>query len=199
MKVHWQLERKTQLWIYLDGEKWRTGDTAILGKKPDLPATSNCLNELEDVYTSLEYKGARNYVYRKLASRSFSSFELLTLLTNKFVSDLNCQKIIDELTQQGYLNDDEWAEAFIKSQTRKKNGPKAILRKLQSKGYNHPDSLLKDVSQPEIQKEAILKLLSSRYRSRDFSDHYERGKVVAALLRKGYDLDVILQSIFSLS
>jgi regulatory protein len=198
MQIHYELEKQIQLLIYVDGELWKTGDVAILGKRPDLPKQCDSLDQLEDWYSSLEYKGGKNYAYRRLASKSFCSSELSTLLAKKQVSEPTRQKIIQELVQKGYLNDEEWAEAFIKYQSHKKNGPKAIRQKLKAKGYDNPGPLLQTLCPPETQKEAILKLISTRYRSRDFSDKYERAKVIAALMRKGYDLDVILQS-FSLS
>lgn len=195
LNIQVQIEKRNGLAIYIDEELWRKGDAAILGKKPALPATCASMAELEALFTALEYQGAKRYAYKRLAMKSMPSFELNQLLTTKHVSEAVCCQIVDELKRQRYLNDDEWAEAYVKWQSQKKQGPKAILQKLHAKGYKNAGPLVATLSQPEHQKEAILKIITTRYRSRDLSDHYERSKVIAALMRKGFDLEQVLEAI----
>jgi regulatory protein len=195
IKIDYKIENRSCIAILIDGEFWRKGDITILGKKPDLPGQCNSIEELESLYKVLEYQGAKRYAYKRLALKSMPSYELANLLAKKHISESVCNTLIEELTRQGYLNDKDWAEAYVKYQSHKKYGPKAILHKLRAKGYKNSDHVIASVSAPDVQSDSILKIISTRYRSRDFSDPYEKNKVIAALVRKGYDLDIILKTI----
>lgn len=190
MKIEWKSERQNCLIIYVDGEKWREADPTILGKKPDLPCDCPSITALEKLFNALEYRGALHYAYKRIALKNYSTFELKTLLDKKQVSEVNCQKIVEELVSKGYLNDDEWVDGFIRHQKRKLNGPRAILYKLKEKGCQDA-SAMQSLFDPEMQQEALLKLLQKKYSQINYEDKYERGKVIAALMRKGFDLNSI--------
>jgi regulatory protein len=199
LKIYCEMnpENKDLVDIYVDDQQWRIADKTILGKKPELPTECMSLPELEKWYETLEYRGAKRYAYKRLSLRNTPSFELNNLLTSKLVSEKICQKVIQELVELGYVNDQDWAQAFIKHHSDKKKGPKAIAYKLKNKGYRADDvsSLLEDVNKPDVQKQTIIKLMETRYRSKDISDRQQRGKVIAALLRKGFDFEIILHTL----
>lgn len=186
-----------QLAIEVNGDLWREGHVSIIGSRPELPKICESLDELEEIFKTLEYRGAKRYSFRRLTAKSMSSYELLHLLEEKLVSSQTAQRLVEELKQQGYLNDAEWAESFVRQQTSLRKGPRVIAQKLKAKGFDveQTGDLLEKLQPEESQKEAIQKLLMTRYRSRDLNDRYERDKVVAALARRGFDIGLIISTI----
>lgn len=188
---------KKQLIVQVDDELWQQGHISILGSKPALPEECESLDDLEKIYQSLEYRGAKRLAYKRLSAKNMPSFELDRLLEEKYVSETNRHRIVTELQQLGYMNDAQWAESFVRQQANRKNGPRMISQKLKAKGYDSDATadLMEKMQPEELQKEAIKKLLTTRYRSRDLNDRYERDKVVAALARKGFSIQIILETI----
>ncbi len=199
MKVSWQLEDKTRgfIAIFIDDEFWRRGHRSILGSKPALPKDCQEIGDLQTIYTSLEYAGAKKYAYQRLSIKGYSTFEMKKLLADKLVSPEASERVLAELQQLGYINDREWVAAFVRSQTGKRMGPQRIKARLRQKGI--PADLIEQVieksADTEAQGEGIARLLATRYRSRNLSDYHERQKVIAALMRRGYDLDEILDAL----
>jgi regulatory protein len=195
VKITWLLEdrRRGILSIFLDGEIWKQAHRSILGYKPALPQECREESELHALYDALEYAGAKKYAYQRLALKGHSSFEMCKQLESRLVSKNTMDRLIAELQQLGYINDEEWVQAFIKHQISKRVGPQLIKAKLRQKGI--PSSHFEHFLENANQHEGIQKLLATRYRSRDLADYRERQKVVAALLRKGFNLDTILEAL----
>ncbi|MBA3816234.1 MAG: RecX family transcriptional regulator, partial [Parachlamydiaceae bacterium] len=62
------------------------------------------------------------------------------------------------------------------------------------KGMTSPfaEELLRESQTDEKQRAAIKQLLTTRYRSRNLKDFREKRKVVSSLIRRGFDLSLIL-------
>lgn len=179
------------LTIIVDGEPWRDIHSHIFGRKPALCAKS--LTELESQFPIFEYRGALGYTLKRLALKGQPSSELIKSLKERLVSDETIHRIITECQQQGYVNDRDWVESFIRRQMAKNLGSQAILMKLKAKGVS-PDltmDILSRLDNPELQKERIRHLLETRYRTKDLSDYNTRSKVISALSRKGFSFDDI--------
>lgn len=186
--------RKSTIVILWEGEPWRNVHTAIFGKKPSLPQNSSTLEEFEYEFSRLEYGLAKAYAYRRLASMSMLSSNLAKSMRTRYVSDEVIKRIIDELTSLGYLNDQEWTKSFVRVQAQKKMGPKAIVAKLAARGISPElfEEYLKDITAEKDQRTLICELLATKYRKRNISDFRERQKVVAALLRRGFEMREVL-------
>jgi regulatory protein len=184
---------KSTLTITWEGEPWRNVHTAIFGRKPIFPQCST-LDEFEQEFTKIEYKLAKAYAFRRLAAMSMLSTSLAKSLRTRFVSQDVTDRIINELVALGYLNDQEWTNRFVRVQTQKKMGFRGIAAKLASKGISAElfEEYTCDVSCEKDQRALIQELLANKYRSRNVSDFRERQKVVAALVRRGFEANEVL-------
>ena len=95
-KIHYAVTT-SRLGIYVDEELWREASPSILSRKPPLPKECSDLNELSKLFTALEYKGAKQYAYKRLARQNLSTADLLRLLSAKWVSHEISEQVIAEL------------------------------------------------------------------------------------------------------
>lgn len=139
-----------------------------------------------------DYTIAKRYALKRLSSQSLHSAQLRKILHEKQVSDDIINQIIVEFQRLGFLNDPEWIQSYIRGHS-KRHGPRSILAKLRLKGIarEEVEETLHSMSDSDTQKESILNLLKTRYKSRDLSDYKEKQKVIASLMRKGFDFDAI--------
>lgn len=194
MEIKWipKEGRRDILTLTVDEDSIRDVHTAILGRNPKIPSCA-CIDELETILNTLEYKGAKNYAIKRLSIKSQPTTEMDKALKERLVPENIREKIINEFTQFGYINDEEWIDGFIRVQLIKKMGPKAIYQKLKVKGI--PNELitqfLEKHSSSETQQAQIKQLLSTRYKSCDLTDYKQKQKVIASLLRKGFDFEAV--------
>lgn len=142
-----------------------------------------------------EYRLARQYALRRLSAQSLPAAVLSKSLRQRQVSEETIDKVISELCQQGYINDHEWTQAFVRGQLSRKRGPREIMRRLSAKGISteQADAALEAVGiNHEDQEKSISELLSTRYRNKNLKDFKERQKVVASLLRRGFDFEIVI-------
>jgi len=195
MEIHSQKKEGAYgiLSLYLDGSPWRDVHESIFGKKPKVPASCSTKEELEEQFQRIELSLAKQYVLKRLAMKSFFTGELISKLTECLISPQTISMIIRECKHLGYLNDETWLEGFINTCKARKLGPRAIAMKMKSKGVSQDliTHWIEKCVNPDEQQEAILKLLATRYRNRDLSNYKEKSKVIAALLRKGYEFSTI--------
>lgn len=196
MEVKWVPKegRRNILTLVVDGDPIRDVHVTIFGRYPKLPS-STTLEELETFIHSIEYKGAKNYAIKRLSLKNQPSTEMDKALKERLVSQNNRDKIIEEFSKLGYLNDEEWITGFVRSQTNKQIGPKTIYQKLKAKGL--PDEsiaqILENNTSPEKQLTQIHHLLKTKYKTRDITDYKQKQKVIASLIRKGFDFEQVRQ------
>lgn len=182
--------------IIVNGDPWREVHRVIFGRKQRLPETLSSLDELEEKCAEIEFGAAKRYAYWRLARWSQCSAELRSALEKYRVSEPTCQRILDHLTELGYINDSEYLQRFVNAERARGKGPAAIKAKLYRKGLGREeidDALANDAE--GSQAIAIAKLLATRYKRRDLKDRKERQKVVSSLARRGFSLDVILATL----
>jgi len=192
LKLQKSETRKGVLTLLIDEDPWRDLHTSIYGKRPTLPKSIS-LEDFQEQFTQYEFQRAKVYVYNRLAARSMHSRELEKMLKERLVSSECIGRLLDECRSMGYLNDREWVENAIRTEMSRKKGPKAILQKLRMKGIavEEIEAILSEMDSEEGQKERLRKLLETKYRNRDLEDYREREKVIGALVRKGYDFQII--------
>ncbi len=178
--------------VYLDDEPWIDFHTKIFGTAPLLPSCET-LEQFREMFIALEYTKAKKYAMDRLAMRSYPSAQLQKLLERNLISSNNIQKILLEFKKQGYLNDEEWIERFVKGQILRHNGPQMIIYKLMSKGISQKKAgeWIEKILNDDDAKKSIQHLLETKYKKRNLSDFKEKQKVIAALARKGFDLETI--------
>jgi regulatory protein len=188
---------KSILTVTWEGEPWRSIHISIFGKNPSLPKQNSTLEEFEKEFTKIEYRLAKAYAIKRLAAMSMPSSTLEQSLKKKLVSIDTIDKILRELESLGYLNDEEWIKSFVRVQLRKKRGPKAILAKLAAKGLpsetieEHAKQLVVEQDQTSV----IQDLLKTKYKHKNLSDYREKQKVLASLVRRGYDISDIIEAL----
>lgn len=110
----------------------------------------------------MQEEKVRNLVWRYLAYREVSSYELFSYLKRKGISSSQSQKIISELKEKGYINDEKYALSFI-SERKNRYGVLRIKRDLQKKGFprKEVEKYLKVVN-PLEEKEIALALAKKK-------------------------------------
>lgn len=175
--------------MLVDGDKWRDLHISVFGKKPRF---ENPIEPLDKWFYPIEFQKAKLYAYRKLAQQSLCSYTLEKMLKERRVSGHVIREVAAHLQEMGYLNDEEWIEGFVEG-LKKKFGARAIVQKCLAKGI--PEEAARPFLQDLGEKEAIEKLLQTKYCRRDLSNRKEREKVIASLMRKGFSFEAIRQSL----
>ena len=186
--------RPSVLTIFCDGSPWRDIHPSVFGRRPVFPQQCASLEEWHEQFTFIEYRQTKNYALRRLALQGMLSSALATSLKERLVSEKVIHQVIQELVSLGFINDQEWTASFVRSQTNRKVGPRAIAQKLANKGVRGErlEQALEKSWSVADQKTLILQLLNTRYSRRNLVDFKEKQKVVASLVRKGFDVSVIL-------
>ncbi len=190
-------ERKLLLTIVCEDEAWKEIHTSIFGRRPSLPKHCQSLVEFAEQFNALEYNLAKQYVIKRLSVQSLPSATLQRALKQRLVSESTIERVINDFQQWGYLNDSEWTKNFVRRQMDRKLGPRAIAYKLSCKGLpkEHVEGALKVSGDESQQQAAIAQLLKTRFRQRNLADFREKQKVIAALVRRGFDFSVILATL----
>ena len=188
ISLHYDERKKGVAYIIVDGDRWREVATSVFGKKPDLPKECSSFEELEEKFQALEYRCAMRYALTLLSKAMNPTKKLIQKLKTKGVSSSTAERVIERCQKNRYLDDMAWAEATVRNEMRKGNGPRRIIMKLITNGIEK--SLAEDVIEKEFSgaTETIQRLIATKYKSRDLSSYEGRGAVIAALMRKGFDL-----------
>ena len=195
MKIEFRHKQDSsgEITIFVDGEPWREVHRSIFGRRPSIPKGCESLNELNEQFAEIEYRAAFLYALRRLSLKAHHITELKKNLETRLVSPSATQQVITECQRLGYLNDQEWLESFVRGNLAKNLGPHAILRKLRARGFSYEMAaqVLQSLDNAESQKDRVLHLLNTRFRSKDLSDYHTKEKVFASLIRKGFPLSEI--------
>lgn len=189
-------ERIHDRWeILVDGEKWREVHRSIFGKKPLFPSISQ-ETDLQQIFDEYEYRRVKGYVLWRLSTQPYHSEQLKKMLSDRCVQSHTIYRVIQEYSEIGCLDDENWVSTFIRSHLKRYSLP-LILRKLRAKGLSEETvrSIASQWKNPESELETIQQLLCTRYRSKDLSDYKTRQKVIASLARKGFGFDQIQRGI----
>jgi regulatory protein len=183
--------RKHLFQLFLDEDEWHKVHVSIFGRRPSI--SGETIVECEEVFTKLEYQGAKRFVLKRLSLRSYHSLELSAALSERLVSKETIERVLEEYSSMGYLNDQEWVASTVQRLQLQKCGPRAIEMKLRAKGLPKESiqNAIASICKSSSQQENINRLLTSRYRSRDMANPKEKQKVIAGLMRKGYAYDQI--------
>ncbi|MCE2982392.1 MAG: recombination regulator RecX [Parachlamydia sp.] len=173
--------------IYHGEEEWRVIPSFLVPKK----AFPGCLtfDEWTQAFAVWEYGRVKNYVVWLLGRKSYHSQELWALLFKKKVAANILERVISEFKSAGYIDDEAWISSYLRL-NQKKYGKRLMLAKLRAKGIEADFHLQKN---DEI--ESIRVLFQSKYRKKDLTDWKTKQKVVASLLRKGFEYEDVMAAI----
>lgn len=143
-----------------------------------------------------DYRKAKVYALKRLSSKAYLSKELRESMLRKEFLPEHIERILSECRELGYLNDEEWLNAFVRGQISKKRGPKAIAAKLFQKGFPRDkiQEVVTEIKGSDSPADGIRQLLQTKYKNKNLKDYREKQKVIASLARRGYDFEDILKA-----
>ena len=144
-----------------------------------------------------EYRRARKRAMYLLGSRPYSISALREKLLNNY-SEETADRVIEDMTRYGFLDDEEYAKRLASSIINgKKYGLRRAKAEMRRKGV--PEELieqaLSEYSREDV-TDNLTQLVRKKYSDR-ISDRDGRQKVIAALARRGYGFSEIKTAITS--
>jgi regulatory protein len=121
---------------------------------------------------------------RLLSLKSYSTYELRKKLIRRGFDAHDIEPVLEKCRRWGFLNDKDLTERRIEAYKKRGYGPHWIAGKFKQQGLK-PSSYTQ-----QEQKEIILRLLKNPIYARK-----DRNKQIAALQRRGFDLEVIFQTV----
>lgn len=136
------------------------------------------------------YNLAVNYLARRMRSKK----EIEDYLVQKEVDEPVINEVIHKLTEQRYINDQEYAVAFVRTQANTTDkGPNVVKMELKEKGI--PDGILLEALDEFPFKQQIEKAgkITEKFYQKNAkeSSKIKKQKLEQLLLRKGYSYEVI--------
>jgi regulatory protein len=137
-----------------------------------------------------------NLATRYLGQREASEKTLKRYLVRKGCESGAIQSTLEKLVRLGWVDDRRWARIAIRDSIRSRRGPHHAKRRLQAKGVRLTDSEFQELWDTEAQNLEADPVTEAcawaerRFRSRDLSDRRERMKLMQAVVRRGFSLDV---------
>ncbi len=119
---------------------------------------------------------------RLLSLKSYSTYELRKKLIRRGFDPQEIEPVLEKYQKLGFLNDSDLAERRVEAYKRRGYGPHRIIGKFKQQGLKTSSYT------PEEQKEIILRLLKTPIYIRK-----DRNKRIAALQRRGFDLEIIFE------
>ena len=132
-----------------------------------------------------EYK-ARASALRLLARREHSRLELsLKLRQRKIESDI-IESVLDEYENEGWLDDNRFADVYARQRMDLGYGPLRILGELQQRGVNHAPECLAEMGDADWCRRATA-LRHKRFGLSDLDDDWsEKARQARFLNRRGF-------------
>lgn len=150
--------------------------------------------DLTEIKFDDEIKKATNSALHFLSHRMRSKNEIITYLKRKEIDEPIIQEVIHRLYEYNYINDQDFANAYVRTQVNTTlKGLEVIRKELIEKGIERPviELSLEQFSQ-EQQVQAALKIISKTVaKSVKLSDVEQKQKQEQTLMRKGFPWNII--------
>lgn len=123
-----------------------------------------------------------------LASRARTEQEIVSTLRQNAYPEQTIARVMARLHEEGYIDDAAFAGQWVSARTAKGMGARRIRQELRLKGVSQHDidEALDSVDEEEALRAAV-QAAEKASRGRDLSDPADRQKIIAALVRRGYD------------
>ncbi|MCX6804931.1 MAG: RecX family transcriptional regulator [Patescibacteria group bacterium] len=190
-----QAKRQGYYNIFIDGKYALALSEADLSLFSLLPNQSIDDSTLADLHRAHSGSKCYNCAIRFLAIRPRSTTEVIAYLTTRKGYDAqDAKSACDKLTQQGYLDDIEFADMWVRNRMLLSPKPVSVLRmELASKGVDK-DTIAAAVAKVSDAKqlECLSQLVESKARQPKYQN---KQKLIEYLARKGYPYGLIKQAI----
>src|SRR6056297_2199099 len=130
----------------------------------------------------------KNYVFNFLSYREYSKYELEQRLKKKGYEINNIYSVLDRLESLNYINDERFAEKWIKDRLNLKPRGKNLIRKeLKEKGINKKiiDKLINIYISENIERKMALKIAKKWLEKKEYKKNIDKIKLQRYLYGKG--------------
>ncbi|MGN0145220.1 MAG: recombination regulator RecX [Clostridium sp.] len=193
-KIEIQKRNKERVNIYLDGE-YALSISAELVYKENLRVKDNIdIDKIKAVADKEAYIKCKNSAIRIIEKSYKTEKEVIEKLKLKGYEDRHIDASIEFLKNYNFLNDDYYAEAFVRDKLNSR-GSQKIKQDLIKKGISRDiiEEKLSDVDKT-AEKEVAMKLAEKKLRviKKSENDTYKiSGKLYRFLISKGYTYDIV--------
>jgi len=138
------------------------------------------------------YTRCMNSAVYSLAMREHSRLELFNKLKVKdFAEGVDLDKLLDELSEKSYLNEERFTECFIRSRVNRGQGRLKITNELQRKGISQT-LIQQSMKKNEIDWYQIATVqIEKKYGESKPEDYKEKTKRMRFLSSRGFDTYII--------
>lgn len=144
---------------------------------------------------------AINYAFLLLKFRLRSEKELFQRLKDKKFDIATIKKTLSFLKEKGFVNDEDFACAWIESRLKKPFGLKRIKQELKLKGIANEiiDKQISRIKENYSEEELVLEIARNRLNKlKDLDAQKAKRRVFAYLARRGYSPEVICEALHQL-
>lgn len=192
-----QKKNKSRFSIFIGDEFLIGVSDAVLTKFNLYKGTQITFKLLQQISEAEDEWAVREYLIRLLSRRDHSRKELQTKAFKKGISIENIDKVLDELEQKGYINDESFARKYASDKYEFNDwGPYKIKSELQKKGITASESD-KIIRKLFGNKEIILSMekliIKKKNRFLRVPVEKRQSRIFEFLMRKGYASSDILQ------
>ncbi|WP_046174807.1 recombination regulator RecX [Domibacillus indicus] len=193
-KIAMQQKRVDRYNIEIDGNYAFSVDEAILIEfdlKKGKPVTEA---EITEIKIRDGVQRGINTAVNFLSLRMRSKKEVLDYLRKKEIDPGSWEEIMSRLESMGYLNDEQFADAYIKTQIQTtEKGPAVILRELKEKGVEDhiAFSLIEQFTEEEQAAKAASLFHKQRKKYKHDSAFLQKKKAEQHVMAKGYSADIL--------
>lgn len=134
-----------------------------------------------------------------LACRARTEKEIVDALRQNAYPERTIARVMARLHEEGYVDDAAFAEQWVGARTAKGMGARRIRQELHMKGVGSAeiDEALGSADADEVLETAV-RVAEKASRGKTLSDPADRQKVIAALVRRGYDFSTAKAALQSL-
>ncbi len=150
----------------------------------------------EDIDYYISYELAIKYLTNKMRTKN----EIINHLQKKETSNFNIAKIIDDLEDKNYLDDNLYVKAYVNDKINFTNdGPAKIIYDLENKGINE-NIIYSNITifTKDIQEEKIKNLIKKQEdANRNKGNTFLKNKISSYLVTQGYDRELVFSLLSS--
>ncbi|MGE6258227.1 recombination regulator RecX [Heyndrickxia sporothermodurans] len=180
--------------IFLDGQYAFSVDEEVLARFQLMKGKELTDLEIAEIDYEDDIRKSVNLAIQFLSYRMRSEKEVKDYLKQKDINELVIHEVIHKLFDLKYLNDQEFAIAYVRTQMNTtKKGTKTIQLELQDKGIdeNLIGIALQEFSEEQQISHAISLIDKLIKQNKKLSEKSLKQKIEQTLLRKGYSFDMI--------
>ena len=148
--------------------------------------------------TLRQYRSALEKAVSLLAVRARGQGEIEQKLKSAGYAPETVEMVVLKLTREGFLNDRDFAEQWVRHRSGQKYGPRRIALELRRKGVSseETESALAGLEESRLLEDAAALAGKSLARSKAVEDPGKtRQRILTAVVRRGYSWDIARQAV----